>query len=351
MIADKKFVRVDKTFRAMEEASPGPKWAGLFQALWPEYKAWFLVQGDAARPTYGESLKQLRRHMPELLPTYRTLCELAGGSDSAARLLSLYCPPPYLSGCTQAVWTGDQPMLVRNYDYNPSRLEGVLMKTCWNGQRVIAMSDALWGVLDGINESGLAVSLAFGGRVDVGKGFGIPLILRYILEFCEDTPSAIEVLERVPTHMSYNITVVDRLQQFATVYVTPDKPAVVRQVPYATNHQGRIEWPRHAWATATLERESAVQAVFSDPAQSAEGLLQCFHQAPVFNSAYQRGFGTLYTAVYRPADSSVDVIWPHASWHLGMDHFVEQEVQVSYDVEAAIGQPITKSHEPLVEEW
>ena len=129
-----------KLFRAIEEHTPGPKWASLFQVMWSEYKNWFLIQGDAARPGYGESLKQLKLHMPELVPTYRTLTDLAGGSDSAARLLSLYCPPPYLSGCTQAVWTGEQPVLVRNYDYNPSRLEGVLLKTRWNDQTVIAMS-------------------------------------------------------------------------------------------------------------------------------------------------------------------------------------------------------------------
>jgi predicted choloylglycine hydrolase len=340
-----------KLFRAIEEHTPGPKWASLFQIMWPEYKNWFLIQGDAARPGYGESLKQLKLHMPELVPTYRTLTDLAGGSDSAARFLSLYCPPPYLSGCTQAVWTGEQPVLVRNYDYNPSRLEGILLKTRWNDQTVIAMSDALWGVLDGINESGLAVSLAFGGRVDVGKGFGIPIILRYILEFCEDTPSAVKVLKRVPTHMSYNITVVDRLQRFATVFVTPDKPAVVRQVPVATNHQGKIEWPRHAWATATLEREAAVQSVFSKRDKSVEGLLNCFGKPPVFNAAYRRGFGTLYTSVYRPLECSVDIIWPETAWHQGMQDFIERDSLITFPVEASSSRHPANGRAPEIQEW
>ena len=158
--------------------------------------------------------------MPELVPTYHALVELAGGGDSTARFLSMYCPPPYLSGCTQAVWTGEEPVLIRNYDYNPQRLEGIVLKSKWNEQSVTAMTDASWGVLDGMNQSGLAVSLAFGGRVEVGIGFGIPIILRYILEFCEDTAGAIDVLKRVPTHMSYNITLVDKQQRFATVYIS-----------------------------------------------------------------------------------------------------------------------------------
>ena len=48
------------------------------------------------------------------------------------------------------------------------------------------MSDCLWGLLDGVNDAGLAVSLTFGGRRDVGDGFGIPIVVRYLLEVCSD---------------------------------------------------------------------------------------------------------------------------------------------------------------------
>ncbi len=319
-----------KIFRSIDETVPGQKWAELFFGLWPDYHSWFMSQGDAARPPYGECIKQLRQHMPELETTYRRLTELVGGGDAQSRFLSMYCPPPYLSGCTQAVWTGDQPVLVRNYDYSVERLEGIVLRTKWNDQVVIAMTDASWGVLDGINQSGLSVSLAFGGRVDVGKGFGVPIILRYILEFCHDTDAAVAVLKRVPTHMSYNVTVVDKAQRFATVYITPDKPAVVRQVPVATNHQGKIEWPRHAWATATLERESAVQAIMSDVDETAEGLLAGFLRPPVFNEAYHRGFGTLYTSVYKPHDVSADFLWPRHAWHFTIDNFYEDQCEIGF---------------------
>lgn len=268
--------------------------------------------------------------MPELMPTYERLVDLAGGSDTAARFLSLYQPPAYLSGCTQAVWTGDEPVLVRNYDYSAERTEGVLLKTRWNGQAVIGMSDATWGILDGMNESGLAVSLAFGGRVEVGEGFGIPLILRYILEFGRDTQDAIEVLRRVPTHMSYNVTIVDREQRFATVYVTPDRPCVVRQVPVATNHQGRIEWPRHAWATATLERETEANRILSNIDQTDLGLIDGFLRPPIYNRAHHRGFGTLYTAVYRPVSRSIAYCWPGHQWVQGFDHFTELTEVIQY---------------------
>lgn len=316
--------QVRKTFETLSEARPGKKWGALFERLWPVYKDWFYAQGDAARPSYTQCIRQLNRHMPELMPTYDSLTELAGGGDSAARFLSMYCPPPYLSGCTQAVWTGEEPVLVRNYDYSPDRLEGMIWKTAWNTKQVIAMSDGLWGVVDGINESGLAVSLAFGGRLAVGEGFGIPVILRYILEFCDDAGAAVSVLRRVPTHMSYNVTVVDKTQRFATVYVAPDRKTIVRQVPVATNHQGKIEWPRHAWATATLEREHVVASRLADCDETAEGLIASFLQPPVFNSAYARGFGTLYTSVYRPLSGTAEFLWPGQEWRQSFSNFREE---------------------------
>lgn len=319
---------MELSFRAVAEPLPGARWQGLFHRFWPSYKGWYLAEGDASRPSYLACRRKLRDHMPELLPTYERLVELAGGSDLAARFLSGYRPPAYVSGCTQAVWTSDEPLLVRNYDYSPELLEGTILHTSWNGERVIAMGDGLWGAVDGMNESGLAVSLAFGGRQTVGDGFGITLILRYVLEFCRTAREAIDVLKRVPTHMSYNVTVLDREQRFSTVFVAPDRTPIVRQVPIATNHQGKIEWRRHAWATATLEREHAVASRLADCDETAEGFVGAFLEPPLFNTAYQRGFGTLYTAVYRPLDSVADYLWRTTASRQTFSRFTEGEWNV-----------------------
>ena len=79
-------------WRAISEEQPGPVWAGLFQEYWPDYKRWWLGEGEPARPTYLEGRRALQTHMPELVPLYDELCEKAGGSDLAARFLSFYCP-------------------------------------------------------------------------------------------------------------------------------------------------------------------------------------------------------------------------------------------------------------------
>ena len=321
-----------KFFQSIEEDRPGAKWLAHFNRCWPAQRDWFFSQGDAARPSYAQCLKKLRQCMPELESTYQCLTDLAGGGDSVSRYLSMYCPPAYLSGCTQVVWTDDEPVLVRNYDYHPDCLEGIVVKTRWNGQTVIAMSDTLWGVLDGINESGLSVSLAFGGRAVLGPGFGVPIILRYILEFCEDTHAAIKVLKTVPTHMSYNITMVDRKHVFATVFIAPDRSPVVHKKRIATNHQGKIEWPAHALASATLEREREAQSILDNAEETVQGLISSFLRPPIFNSDYDKGFGTLYTAVYQPCSASVDYLWTDHVWRYSVDRFKEEQRQVVFPI-------------------
>ncbi|MBI3453087.1 MAG: hypothetical protein HY057_09755, partial [Rhodospirillales bacterium] len=218
-------------FRAIADDREGVKWRALFDEHWPAYRHWYLGEGIEARPTYRDCRANLRAAMPELLPTYERLCDLAGGGDMAARFLSLYRPPAYITGCSQAIWPGDEPILLRNYDYSPALCEGVILLSRWHGRAVLAMVDCLWGALDGVNEAGLAVSLTFGGRRVVGDGFGVPLILRYILEFCDTTADAVAVLKRVRSHMAYNVTAIDKSGAFATALMAPDGETRITQLP------------------------------------------------------------------------------------------------------------------------
>jgi len=316
---------MDIRFQSVWEKQPGQRWQRLFRRLWPAYRKWFLSEGIESRPTYLACLRALRAHMPELLPCYETLAELAGGGDLEARLLSFYCPPPYLSGCSQAVWLGNEPMLVRNYDYSPLLCDGIIQQTAWSRQRVIGMSDGLWGLLDGMNEAGLVLSLTFGGRRVVGEGFGVPLILRYVLEFCQTTAEASEVLARIPCHMTYNVTVVDTHGSYATVYMGPDRTAIVTDSRVATNHQERVEWQRHARVTASVEREKFLLKQLTLHQETAERFIGAFLQPPLYSTSYEAGFGTLYTAVYWPRRGTAEYRWPGMSW----SHQIDQKCQGS----------------------
>jgi predicted choloylglycine hydrolase len=311
------------TFRATAEALPGDRWQAFFAESWPWYRRWFLREGDAARPSYVTSRRMLETHLPELVATYDRLVELAGGGDVAARMLSMYRPPPYLAGCSQGAFTAGEPTLVRNYDYAPSRLEGVTMLTAWTGRRVIGMSDCLWGLLDGMNDAGLAVSLTFGGRTVLGDGFGIPLIVRYLLETCDTVQQACATLERLPFSLAHNLTLLDAGGDAVTAYVAPDRAPRYRSLPVATNHQGDVEWPEHARFTRTVERERHVEELLADPAMTPARFEHAFLDAPLFSTAYSRGFGTLYTAVYRPRLGTASFLWPGTTWHQSFAAFTE----------------------------
>lgn len=315
-------------WRAISEAEPGPKWAGLFAELWPDYQRWWLREGADARPTYWESRQALKEHMPELMPLYEKLCALAGGGDLAARFLSFYRPPPYLSGCSQAIWPGKEPVLVRNYDYNPNAFEAVVLQTKWDGRGVIGTSDGLWGIVDGMNDAGLAVSLTFGGRRVVGDGFGVPLILRYILQTCETADEAGRALARIPTHMSYNVTAVDAKRNYVTALMAPDRPTVLTHAAVATNHQERVEWDAHARMTATVERERFLLQRLTLHVEPEEKFIGAFLRPPLYSSAFDRGFGTLYTAVYRPRLGQMELRWPKGKWSFELGAVEDESLRI-----------------------
>jgi predicted choloylglycine hydrolase len=287
------------TFTALAEDQPGATFQQRFNALWPALHDWYLRDGDAARPSYAQVRAALRTHMPELAPSWEAMTELAGGGDLAARVLSLYDPPPLLAGCSQAVIEGH---LVRNYDYHPDRIEATVYASRLI-RPVLGMSDCVWGLLDGINDAGLSAALAFGGRQTRGDGFGITIVLRYLLETCDTVEQAVSTLQRLPVHAPYNVTLADP-HSAATVFVGPDRTPRVAE-PVATNHQERVDWPEHATATRSVERRAALTAATEDT----------FLEPPLYATEYGRGFGTLYTAVYKPERRSVTYRWPDLSWN------------------------------------
>jgi predicted choloylglycine hydrolase len=311
---------------AIEELAPGERWRASFEAMWPAYRAWYLKEGESARPDLSTCRRMLRKHMPELVPTYERLVELAGGDELAARFLSLYRPPGFVVGCSQGAWTGDGgPVLVRNYDYPADRAEGLVYSTAWTGRRVIGMSDCLWGLLDGVNDAGLAASLTFGGRRAVGDGFGIPLVIRYLLETCETVGEARAALARIPVHAAQNVTLLDRSGAYVTAYLSPDREPEFRDVPAATNHQRRDDWPDYARAVRTFERERYVLELLGAPEATRDRFVEAFLEPPLYSTAFSSGFGTIYTAAYFPAEGRVEYRWPDFTWSQSFDRFVEGE--------------------------
>lgn len=302
------------TMYGIHEERPGPKWQSLFTTTWGAYRAWYAREGLDQRPGLAACRAALHRHMPELVPTWESLVALAGGDDVAARMLSLWNPPAFAPGCAQLVLDRPQRVLVRNYDYSPDLFEQVVYSSRFADRRVIGTGDCLWGLLDGMNDEGLVVSFTYGGRPGSGRGFGISLVVRYLLEVCTTVAKARAVLERLPVSTAYNLTISDRSGSTVTAFVAPGSPTEFFDTPLATNHRGLVpEFPAVARALNSVERQDALLRLLQSAAGSQRAT-EAFLRQPLHNTAYSRGFGTLYTAVYLPDSGVVEYHWPNTSW-------------------------------------
>ena len=164
------------TLRAFGEDEPGDQIGAQLAATWPAFRRWWR-QGANTRPTAAQARARLEEHMPELVPAWQRLAAMLDDEPDAAAALTLWNPPPFLTGCSQAAVLPGGPALVRNYDWDYRLFDAVVARTAYGGRPVLGMLDCLWGLLDGINDAGLALSLTFGGRPQAGEGFGIPLVI------------------------------------------------------------------------------------------------------------------------------------------------------------------------------
>jgi len=299
------------TFHAYREATPGPRWRGLWDATRSAYRAWYLSEGEAARPSLAECREAMETHMPEMVPTWERLVALADDDDVAARLLSMWRMPIFAAGCSQVALPGEDPLLIRNYDYDPNLFEGVIASTNYSGERaVLGTSDILWGLVDGMNDAGLSISLTYGGRKGGDAGFGIPLVIRYLLETCTTVDQACERLRGLPVAQAYNLAMIDTTGAHATVFVAPGEEPEVSELQVSTNHRlDTVEHPEIANPIGSLERQERLSRQLSDGEPSQDALQGWFTDAPVHNDRYSQGFGTLYTVTYRPAHGEATYVW------------------------------------------
>jgi predicted choloylglycine hydrolase len=252
--------------------------------------------------------------MPELHPTWQHLTELSGGDATTAKMLTHWNMPAFAPACSQAVVNDGARALIRNYDYHPDLFEQVVMCTRFIDRQVLGTSDCLWGLLDGMNSDGLAVSLTFGGARVTGPGFGIPLVVRYLLEIAGSVPEALAALRRLPISMSYNLTLSDRTGCTRTAYVAPGHTMEVRAFPLATNHRfDRPDDPAQGERFRSLERQTHLLRLLENHPHP-DALATEFLRKPLRSTDYANGFGTLYTADYRPDSGEVHYRWPGTTW-------------------------------------
>ena len=139
------------------------------------------------------------------------------------------------------------------------------------------------------------------------------------------------MLCRIPSHMSYSVTVLDKTGFHAIVHLAPDRPPAVVNEKVVTNYQGEVMWLAHARATRSVERKEILESCLNQHA-NLEQMKNALMRAPVFQTSFHRGYGTLYSAAYLPESNCVDYMWPSYRWRQQLDGFQEGEVKVDYGV-------------------
>ena len=296
-----------KTFEAIEVGDGGDgRWAAHAQALWQDMEPLLTAEGrspqgvDRVRALFGA-------HMPELVPV---LDLLAGQLDrpEAEVFLTHAALRPFSPACTQI---GQNGTLLRNYDLPPDQCEGAIVSSCFL-RPVIGMQDLLWGLLDGMNDAGLAVSLTWGGRSVYGPGFAILILVRYLLETCDTVDEAVDRLRSLPVAVPQNLTLVDPAKA-VTVFVGPDMSTTVAPDACAANHQHLPVTDEQERALRTQERLRAIRAAGADVAAMLK--------PPLYRTVDEQGSRTLYTARYRPVEGRVTYYWPGESWQQSFGDF------------------------------
>jgi hypothetical protein len=74
---------------------------------------------------------------------------------------------------------------------------------------------------------------------------------------------------------------------------------------------------------------------------SAPQLADAFLRPPLHSQAYERGYGTLYTAIYRPARGEVEYRWPEVSWTFSFAAFEEGVIRIHLLSETVKPMPAT----------
>ncbi|MFD7185141.1 C45 family autoproteolytic acyltransferase/hydrolase [Streptomyces sp. NPDC056637] len=298
----------DKAFRAIEVGDGGDgRWAAYARALWQEMEGLLTVEGRT--PQGAHRVRALfHAHMPELVPV---LDRLARQLDrpQADVFLTHAALRPFSQACTQI---GQNGTLLRNYDLPPDQCEGTIVSSHFL-RPVIGMQDMLWGLLDGMNDAGLAVSLTWGGRFVYGRGFAILIVVRYLLETCDTVDEAVGRLRSLPVAVPQNLTLVDP-RKAVTVFVGPDMSPTVAPDACAANHQHLPVTDEQERVLRTQERLRAIRAAGTDD-------VAAMLKPPLYRPVDEQGSRTLYTARYRPVEGRVTYYWPGESWQQSFGDF------------------------------
>lgn len=313
---------MEKLFRAVNE----PQLSGFIQQSVEEGRAfvtdWYAKSDRIPDPE--ECRRRVGTHMPEMLGLFDSMTESAGDDPAMIAALAGIDPPLLIpAGCTVRAFTRPWPTMLRNYDFHPDATSAVILRTEWSGRHVLGMSEGVSGLLDGVNDAGVAAALTFGGRHVYGTGFSIVQIIRYLLQVASDVKEAADVLRRVPCAWAQNVLVQDRSGKSIRAELAPDREPLIAGGNAVTNHQADVA-PRPDSALRL-----GVACALADDVEAARAV---FVEGDLLKQDFDDWLGTLYTAEYLPGEGAVTFHWRDGSWRQSLAQFAPGERRAIYSV-------------------
>lgn len=170
----------------------------------------------------------------------------------------------------------------------------------------VSQSDVFIGREDGLNEAGLAIAMTAILGKEKQYGVNFYFIVRYILEHCQTTEEAIDIVANVDTSQSNNFLIADKNGNLVVIEKSPGKYAIrkSKNVIFCTNHflskkmQGeqaeKPDWSKTEERLKTIDfRLSSSKELSIDDIKN----ILCDRDGCVCLNLKKENFGTLWSII------------------------------------------------------
>ncbi|HIW12980.1 MAG TPA: acyl-CoA--6-aminopenicillanic acid acyltransferase [Candidatus Salinicoccus stercoripullorum] len=244
---------------------------------------------------YMETKSLYQKFAPAIWEELRGLQDELKISDMEVLLnLAHYRVSPRDSGCSIYF---DDHSFIRNYDYHPSTYDGMYkLFQPEQGFAHIGPASRVTGRMDGMNEQGLVMGYNFMNRKQPFDGFTCFIIGRFILELCESTDDARQLLKELPHRGGFSYVIQDKNDD-SFIAETSARGVAFRNSNVCTNHYELLDGENRRYLTDSLERLTILESAGSP---SKADLIELFtdRRHGLFVDNYKSWAGTIHTSFY-----------------------------------------------------
>lgn len=175
-----------------------------------------------------------RRFFPELLAE---IAGLAAGQNCQtatiqAVLFSMYALPPACGCSCLALGRPGRPLLGRNSDFLTAladyNLNVIYHFNTASSADFFGNTTAFIEMEDGVNAHGLALGLTSVAPVQAGPGFNAGLLLRLLLEKCQNTEQVVQICQKLPIASAHTLIAADKSGEIALLEMSAQRVEVIR---------------------------------------------------------------------------------------------------------------------------